>query len=176
MMRIFLDTEFVETTSGLRFISAGMVTENGRELYAEAPLVEAKALLRRYPNDLVRREVIPQLGRIAGAPWTELSDRLAVWLNSLGVSEAEVVYDFSADYTLVEELIARLDSPLAVRLVPCHVGYLLDDADGQAAAAACWHAVGATRGIWRHHALADAFALSARFEVVHRPAQHIEPN
>lgn len=172
---IFLDTEFVETDCGVRFISVGLVTGAGSEFYSELPLSEAEELLAQHPNDFVRSEVLPQLGLVEGAPWSDLPKRLAAWLDSLGAREAQVIYDFNIDFLLVEQVLAQLASPLAVRLIPGHVGYLLDDVDGSNAAAACWQAVAAVKGISRHHALADAYSLRARFEAVHRPVLHIEP-
>ena len=51
--------------------------------------------------------------------------------------------------------------------MPVHVGYLLDDPLGEEAAVASWSATDKLRGLQRHHALADAWALKARFEAVH---------
>lgn len=173
-MLIFIDTEFVKAEGGPHFISAGLLTDDGRELYSERSAGEAEALLQQHPNAFVRDHVLPQLGRIQGVPWAELPDRLSEWLVGLEVEKVDVIYDFSADFLLVEQLLAGLEVAPAVRVEPAHVGYLLSDEDGNAAAAACWHAVESVRGIARHHALADAYALRARFETVHRPVRPVE--
>jgi len=58
-----------------------------------------------------------------------------------------------------------------VQLEPVHVGYLLAEPDGVGAALISWVNSKASRGIQRHHALADAIALRARFLAVHTGAQ-----
>jgi hypothetical protein len=173
-MYVFIDTEFINGESGPHFISAGLLTADGRELYSERSADEAEALLRQHPNAFVEAHVLPQLGRIQGAPWAELPDRFSDWLAGLAIEMVDVIYDFSADFSLVEQLLASLDVAQAVRVEPTHVGYLLSDEDGTAAAAACWQAMESVRGIARHHALADAYALRARFEAVHRPMRPVE--
>ena len=164
---VFLDTEFVETLDGPWFLSVALLSGDGREFYAELPPGEADALLRLHPSEFVRREVLPQLGRQPGAPWSELSTRLPAWLDGLGADEIDVVYDYNEDYLLLEQLFAASDKPPTTRLNPTHVGYLLDELSGKLAAAATWHAISSTRGLSRHHALADVHALRARFESVH---------
>jgi len=55
-MKYFFDTEFIEDGKTIELISIGMVSEDGREFYAEvsdAPLETA--------NDWVKENVIPQL-------------------------------------------------------------------------------------------------------------------
>ena len=173
-MQIFIDTEFIEAEGGPHFISVGMLTDDGRELYSELSSEDVEALLERHPNDFVRDHVLPQLGRIQGAPWAELPQRLSEWLVGLAVEKVDVIYDFNADFLLLESLLARLEVLPAVLITPTHVGYLLSDEDGTAAAAACWRAIEWARGISRHHALADAYALRGRFETVHPPARPVE--
>ncbi|MBT9456721.1 MAG: hypothetical protein IV097_08870 [Burkholderiaceae bacterium] len=173
-MLIFIDTEFIQTEDRPHFISVGLLTDNGRELYSELSAGEAETLLQRHPNAFVRDHVLPQLGRIQGVPWAGLPDRLSEWLVGLAVEKVDVIYDFSADFLLVEQLLARVEVPPAVQVQPAHVGYLLSDDDGNAAAAACWHAIESVRGIARHHALADAYALRARFETVHPTGRPVE--
>jgi len=55
----------------------------------------------------------------------------------------------------------------SIQLIPTQVGYLPDDVEGQAAALARWQEVAEARGLHRHHALANAFALEARFRAMH---------
>lgn len=173
-MYVFIDTEFIDGESGPHFISAGLLTADSRELYSERSAGEAEALLRQHPNAFVEAHVLPQLGRIKGVPWAEFPDRLSDWLTGLAVEKVDIVYDFSADFLLVEQLLGSLNVAPAVRVEPAHVGYLLSDEDGSAAAAACWQALESIRGIARHHALADAFALRARFMTVHRPVRPVD--
>lgn len=166
-MNIFLDTEFVQTADGPKFVSAAFVTDRGHQLYSELEPSAALALLARHPNQFVRDRVLPQLGIIKGAPWSELPARFSAWLEDLGAREADVIYDFNVDYELVERLLDSLPSPPPVLLHATHVGYLADDVDGKIAAATCWAAVETAKCVGRHHALADALALRARFEAVH---------
>lgn len=173
-MRAFLDTEFVQGSDGPQFISAALITEDGRSLYSEVSVSEAEALLRRHPSDFVRAKVLPQFGRVQGLPWSELPERFSDWLSSLGVVTLEVVYDYSADYTLVEQLVARLKVPPVVKLEAVHVGYLLADEDGCQAAESTWACLEAVTGVGRHHALSDAMALRSRFEAVHYAPEQVE--
>jgi len=173
-MRAFLDTEFIEADDRFEFISVGLVTDRGQEFYSEVPFAEAERLLEESPNQFVRAEVLPQLGVVPSEPWPDLPGRLASWFESLGTTAVEVIYDYSADFLLIEQLQSRLGAQTTVLLIPTHVGYLLDDADGAAAADACWQAVEFMKGVKRHHALADAFALRARFETVHWCVEKIE--
>lgn len=173
-MRAFLDTEFLEANGHFKFISVGLVTDRGHEFYAEVPVDEAEKLLVERPNEFVRAEVLPQFGVVPVEPWADLPGRLASWFQSLGNASVEVVYDYSGDFLLIEQLQAQLGAPWKVSLVPTHVGYLLEDADGAAAADACWQAVEFMKGVKRHHALADAFALRARFERVHWCVEKVE--
>lgn len=173
--RVFLDTEFVETDGQYAFISVGLVSGQGHEFYAELPVAEADKLLAKHPNDFVRTSVVRQLGAVQGVLWSELPMHLAQWLEGLGTASVEVVYDFSADFLLIEQMQARLGRMLGVTLIPSHVGYLLEDVDGESAATHCWRALASVRGIDRHHALADAYALRARFETVHWHVERVEP-
>lgn len=173
--RAFLDTEFVQTREGVVFISVGLVTNCGHEFYSELSSDQVEALAKRRPNKFIQREVIPQLGIVPGVPWGESPKHFAAWLEGLGAKELEVIYDFNADFLLIEQMLASLAHSPAVRLIPSHVGYLLDDADGEIAAAVCWGVVAGTKGVSRHHALADAYALRARFESVHGPMQLLMP-
>ncbi|MBW8744033.1 MAG: hypothetical protein JF628_06770 [Sphingomonas sp.] len=166
-MRLFIDTEFIQTSSGFDFLSLGIVSDAGDQLYSERSLVDAKAVLAQHDNDFVRRHVLVQFNRFDGVPWSDLPAQLLAWLDQLGADELEVHYDFSADYFLIEQLLQRMERPPRARLIPANVSYLLDDADGKNAAASCWHALGATMGISQHHAFADAVALRVRVEAVH---------
>lgn len=175
-VRAFLDTEFVEHDGEVSFISVGLVTDKGDEFYAEMPAVEVAKLLAEHPSGFVRSKVLPQFGLVQGEHWPELPARFASWLENLGAGTVEVIYDFSSDFLLIEQMQALQNRPPSVLLIPVHVGYLLGDPDGQAAADACWRAVASFKGVHRHHALADSYALRARFETVHPyVAERVEP-
>lgn len=175
-VRAFLDTEFIGQDGDVSFISVGLVTDKGDEFYSEMLAAEVDKLLAEHPSDFVRSTVLPQFGVVQGAPWSELPAHLASWLDSLGADTVEVVYDFSSDFVLIEQMQALQNRPTSVLLIPVHVGYLIGDPDGQAAADACWRAVASSKGVHRHHALADSYALRARFETVHPyVAERVEP-
>lgn len=172
--RVFLDTEFLQTASGPCFISAAFLGQDDSELYGERTRGEVEALLQLHPNDFVFEQVLPQLGLEPAVPWERLSAQLVEWLDALGAVDVDMVYDFSTDYLLVEQLLAAAASPPKVRLHPTNVSYLLDDQDGRRAADSAWEALESLRGISRHHALADAYALRLRFATVHPPARNTE--
>ncbi|TXI16802.1 MAG: AbrB/MazE/SpoVT family DNA-binding domain-containing protein [Roseateles sp.] len=173
--RVFLDTEFIQTDRGPIFISAAFLTEDGRELYAERPREAVEALLHEHPHDFVREQVLPQLGRQPATAWSKLPARLVAWLDTLGADEVEVIYDYGNDYLLVEQLLEANPEPPRTRLLATNVSYLLDDPDGRRAAESAWEALGAVKGIHRHHALADAYSLRLRFDTVHSQVNREEP-
>lgn len=174
-IRVFLDTEFLTGTDGPLFLSAAFLTCHGIELYAERPKEEVEALLQHHPNDFVREQVLSQFDRHESVQWAALPTELAKWLDRLGVEDVDMIYDYSNDYLLVEQLLAAHGAPLSTRLHPTHVGYLLDDADGNRAAESAWQALEFAKGLKRHHALADCYALRLRFDTVHPPVQRREP-
>lgn len=163
---LFLDTEFARDTDGNdRLLSIGICGSGTEEFYAEvdapfAPAADDKFLVEY---------VLPQMGRWPAVRrgMQDIATALVGWLNSLGHERLEVCYDYHADFNFVEELMAKSSKPLSVALEPCHVAYLLGDAYGEAAAARCWREVAGTRGLSKHHALADALALRERFRAVH---------
>lgn len=168
--RLFLDTEFVQAPRGPVLLSMGIVAENiGAQLYMELPPSEVQAIPLRRLTSFLSAEVLPQFGRIAAAEVArkDMPARLASWLSSLGAIQAEVIYDFNVDYLLLEQLMDAIETSLSIQLIPTHVGYLLEDPGGEAAALASWEQSSSDLGIRRHHALADALALVARFEAVH---------
>lgn len=168
-MRAFLDTEFIETSVGPQFLSVGMCLMDGREFYLEIKEHEVAALVATYSSNFLKSNVVNQLGRTpeAQASLDEMSRRFKAWVDGLGCAELEVVYDFSTDYLLVEQLVERMDGALRTRLVPTHVAYLLEDPAGIRAADETWAIVASSRGLQQHHALADSLALAARFKAVH---------
>lgn len=173
--RVFLDTEFLQTSAGTCFISAAFLAEDDSQLYAERPREEVEALLQQHPSEFVRERVLPQFGREPGVSWAELPCRLVEWLDGLGAKDIEMVYDFGTDYLLVEQLLEANAEPPKTRLHPTNVSYLLDDEDGRRAADSAWQALGEFKGISRHHALADSYALRLRFATVHPPVCDYTP-
>jgi hypothetical protein len=68
-MRYFFDTEFYEDGKTIDLISIGIVTEDGRELYA----VSQEAQLHRV-SDWVRANVLPHLPRYGDPAWMSRAD------------------------------------------------------------------------------------------------------
>lgn len=95
-MLIFIDTEFTDFV-GPVLISIALVSEDGREFYAERT---------DYPKNecsqFVCETVLSLLGQVPGAACnrTELACRLRAWFEALPES-ATVVYDFELDWILM---------------------------------------------------------------------------
>ena len=103
-MLVFLDTEF---TSFVRpdLISLGLVSEDGREFYAErTDYFETQC------SDFVRETVQPLLGRVPGAACSQpaLTDRVREWFKNLP-EPATVVFDSEKDWLLLA--VAMLGRP-----------------------------------------------------------------
>lgn len=169
MQMLFLDTEFRSAAGDAELLSIAFVGDSC-EFYAELDEQGVASVLRRHRrNRFIRETVLPQFGRVTGARHTRdaMAQAAVRWLASRDGDALEVAYDYSMDFSLLERLLAGLDRSALSRLVPVHVGYLLDDPLGEEAAVASWSATDKLRGLQRHHALADAWALKARFEAVH---------
>ena len=165
-MNVFLDTEFSTDAAGNPLlISIGLCSEAGQEFYAEVELDGAPIGL----GEFVEEHVLPQLGKAPErvGSMREIAGQLVKWFNTQGQAELDVCYDYNVDYLLTEQLVQMVPETLTVQLRPTHIGYLLDDPSGLNAAEACWHELETKRGIRRHHALADALALQARYRAVH---------
>lgn len=145
-------------------LSIGLCGSDDDEFYAEHGLAQRLA-----HDDFLSNQVVPQLGAWPGlrGDMPSIAAALVLWLNGFAQDRLEVCYDFHADFEFVEQLLALSKVGLDVIVEPCHVGYLLEEVAGQAAAEAAWKALECERGIGRHHALADAIALRARFRAVH---------
>ena len=164
-MYLFLDTEFSTNDEGGReLVSIGLCGANHGEFYAEHELAQ-----RLVEDDFLGNQVVPQLGVWPGlrGDLPSIATALSLWLNGFAPERLELCYDFHADFAFVELLLALSKVGLDVIIEPCHVGYLLEEVAGQTAAAEAWNALERERGIGRHHALADAIALRARFRAVH---------
>lgn len=164
---VFLDTEFTSLQHPA-LLSVGMVDEQGTSFYGEINLSVAPAWLTERIGSFARTEVIPQFGRVPGseAQPDVIARRAVDWLNGLSARIIFVAYDYSADYDLLEELLSLSTTSVTSTLKSTHVAYLLGDGDG-AHAASCSYQESARLGLGRHHALADALALRARFNAVH---------
>lgn len=153
-MRVFLDTEFTNFNLP-ELISLGLVTEDGREFYAERTDFSREAC-----SAFVHAHVLPLLGRLPGAACDAgtLGERLHGWLEALGEPVC-MVYDYADDWllltqTLISEERLRLPTTLQSREF-VWADTLHHPAFREA------HAAVYSLEWMPHHALADARSLRA---------------
>lgn len=116
--------------------------------------------------------VVPQFGLVPHRAASEsalgrlVGDRL---LAESGGQVVDVAYDYDADFELLEHVLggAGMWDQLKRVFRPTRVGYLMGEADVEAAMEMSWTASFVANGIGRHHALADARALRAGHVTVH---------
>ena len=170
-MQVFLDTEFVNTPAGPEFLSFGMCLADGHELYLEREEASVAELTAAHSNDFLKAHVLDQLGRVAGAraPLDDMARLLRDWVDALGYAELEAGYDFSTDFLLVEQLMARMSQAPRTRLVPFNVDYLFEDEQGIRAAETSWSATEASRGLRRHPIAAHHRSTSSRSDAQSLP-------
>src|SRR5665647_1038684 len=112
-MLVFLDTEFTDFVRP-DLISLALVSEDGREFYAERTDYHRDAC-----SDFVRENVLPFLGRVPGAACSrsQLTARLHVWFEQLP-EPATIIYDFGGDWLLLADAYLGRDQ----RQPPANVG------------------------------------------------------
>ena len=172
-MLVFLDTEFTDLLNP-ELLSLGLVTLDGRELYAELDLTTdiGKARLKA-SSDFVRYGgVLDFWGLLPGATGTEweMGRRTGEWLLGLAAefgTKIEVAFDYGMDYELMEYAVrdAGLWDQVREVVIPVNVNAITGTITGELAAEECFRALGQRggRGLKRHHALADALALRAAY-------------
>lgn len=167
---MFLDCEFVSFESP-RLLSVGLVASDARELYVE---LSDSALLEG-ASEFVHDTVVPQFGLVPIAVGTQsdLGRLVGEWLTGLGDGPIDVHYDYHSDFDLLQTALesAGLWSRLKDSLTPTHIGYLAGQPDVERAMETSWAASFAADGVQRHHALADARALLAGYQVMHGAGQ-----
>lgn len=169
-MIVFLDTEFTDLRSPL-LLSLGLVTLDGREHYVELDLAsDAGLAARKVASYFVLNDgVLDQWGHIPGATssaW-EMGRRTGEWLLRLAResgTRVEVAFDYDTDFQLMESAIrdSGLWDQVREVVVPVNVGPLTGSPEGEIAADGAFIELN-RRGLWRHHALADAGALRAAY-------------
>nr|WP_145546445.1 hypothetical protein [Variovorax boronicumulans] len=164
-MYLFVDTEFLPQPDGREeLLSIGLCGPGSQTFYAERDIEVDYG-----SNDFVATEVLPQLGRGCGLRGTalEVATALVAWLRQFDGESIELCYDFHVDRVMFEQLLQLATTSRPIEFEPTHVAYLLEDHDGCLAAERCWRELEAAHGVRRHHALADALSLRARFNAVH---------
>jgi hypothetical protein len=166
---IFLDCEFTDLLFP-ELVSLGMVMAGGDEHYVELDRDDpASAATLAKASDFVRHNgVLGQWGRVPGgaASREQMGLRTARWLLDHAARFGQpvlIAHDYAVDYQLLEDLIRDAGQWEAVREVvrPLNVNDLTGTFDGSMAAELAYESLQATRGLERHHALADAHALRA---------------
>ena len=155
-MLVFLDTEFTRLARP-DLISMGLVTEDGREFYAErTDYFETQC------SDFVRETVQPLLGRVPGAACSqpELTDRVREWFRHLP-EPATVVFDSEKDWLLLA--VAMLGRPHSKPPGDFAKRLYLDSSIITQPVFEQAHKLTYTRDWPMHHALADARALRAGY-------------
>jgi len=153
MIRVFLDTEFTDLDPGAVLISIGLLSEDGREFYAELSDTWQSA----YVSDFAKAEVLPLLeGGDHLVTKAQLRERLASWLAGFAQPVQLATDSLAWDWQWIQQLFwtpgtwpANLDrKPLLLTM-----NYVNDyDAFTEAVEEAF------AGGLRRHHALDDAKA------------------
>lgn len=167
---VFLDTQFTDFIQP-ELLSLGLVAQDGREFYVELDLMtEEGASRRKSASNLVLSGVLDMWGLVPGAAATELEmgRRTGEWVLALSTetrASIRVAFDYSTDYELMENAIrdAGLWDRVREVVVPVDVSALTRTTAGELAAEECFAEL-RTRGLRRHHALADAHALAAAYK------------
>jgi hypothetical protein len=144
-MLIFLDTEFTDFVN-TSLLSIGLVSEDGREFYAESAEVDyAKC------SDFTREVVVPMLGADASAILKRdvLAERLRKWLDQFSSSDI-VVFTHPLDASLLLQAVAGNPSVQMQYLS----GVILGSAEYDAARNETF-----AGDRPQHHALTDAHAM-----------------
>ena len=171
-MKVFFDTEFTAFRDG-RLLSAGFISEDGREAYFEIP----GDGLNRDCNDWVRANVLSQFDLLpdcAAGSTAGLGERVARYLLAF-----DGPVELCCDYKLDERfLVAALEQSQTWAVVRERVTFvniadeLRDDASVEAAKVASFAESAPRLGV--HHALADARALCAAW--LARPIRRLARN
>lgn len=163
---IFIDCEFTGFTKP-ELLSIGLVTLDGQELYLEIAGSSPFTWASTFVLDTVR----PQFGLMPRAVNTreQMGEIMGAWLLGLNKSTVDIVYDYHADFDLLEQSLqcAGMWNQLKGMLQPTHVGYMLGHPVVEAAMHKSWLDSFAANGIERHHALADARALKCGYHAMH---------
>lgn len=173
MTIVFLDTEFTDFLHP-ELLSLGLVTFDGHEHYVELDLHSDVGRQRlQASSDFVRfGGVIDLWGLVPSAASTpsEMGRRTGEWLLNLAAQSAsrvQIAFDYATDYELMENALRDCGFWDRVREVvtPIDIGPLTGSPGGEVAAEECFREL-RTRGLARHHALADAHALRAAYVAV----------
>lgn len=173
MPTCFLDCEFTNFNQP-ELLSLGMVELAGAEHYVELDLETALGKCRKAASSEFVQDggLLGLFGVVLASKTTTsgMGRRTGDWLLKLAPQsgqKVEVWFDCGTDWELTEEAIraAGIWSDAREVVRPLNVGALTGAIDGELAVGACFRQL-RPRGLTRHHALADALALRARYVAV----------
>lgn len=96
MAKYFLDTEFIEEPGTIQLISIGVVTDDGREYYAQSTTTNLSTV-----NPWVRENVLPKLKPYGDPCWKTKGQIRAELVAFFAGDPAPEVYGWYADYDWV---------------------------------------------------------------------------
>ncbi|NHC06385.1 3'-5' exoribonuclease domain-containing protein [Azonexus fungiphilus] len=147
-MLLFFDTEFTDLCPDCRLISIGLVSEDGREFYAEL----TDTWKPNDASDFVQETVIPLLqGGSCQRTWQELSIQLKDWIESLATPVTLATDSLTWDWPWIPRLFNKPD--MWPRNLAPRPEILRLDEDFYAATESAF-----ATGLREHHALDDAKA------------------
>lgn len=166
---VFIDTEFTTLEWHERpwLLSLAMVSDDGIEFYAEVDLSSDTAHLAR-SSEFVKTVVLSQFCLAPGRSMspTRLALEATEWLEGIASDAGiDVVHDAEWDFEFLSAVVQKGGS-MGAALQPMDVGSLLCGQEDEAARAS--FSVSLAQGLRKHHALADARALRARFMAFER--------
>lgn len=124
-MLVFFDTEFTELSKDSCLISIGLISEDGKEFYAE--LYDAYEIPRRY-SPFVQEAVLPHLtGGDSRISMETLTLRLGNWLKSIDSPVRLVTDSISWDWPWIRKLFLLPGTwPENVDRIPVSLDELID--------------------------------------------------
>lgn len=152
-MRLFLDTEFTDFID-CELISVGIVSEDGREFYAERNDFDQSKC-----SDFVKEAVLPLLGKEPAIVGTEdeIGVQLRAWLKQF--NEIEVCVDYTVDFELFSYLVR---DPVSLEFPRSYRGRNIWSEISEVNIERYWELNGRNA----HHALHDARANKFAFEAI----------
>lgn len=148
-MNLFLDTEFTGFDTNCDLISIAIVSDDGRQFYAERSDYRLD-----WCSEFVKKNVLPQLGKKPDSIFEKraLAEKALAWLTQFADESPVLCYDMKRDITLLSELLGKLPPWLMAQDVRHQIDKTKFD----------WYIENCASGRL-HHALYDALANKFSF-------------